>query len=130
LLHIYKVSGKKTWDGTYPKRDTRYVLIDSIREDLIDIPAHRICVVSFDAQNLMGATVHDCEMVIIDQYDQPWDWSTWYSMHEKKAVSQPATAEKLKVSEFGMLAPYSFCVGDWIEQRRICKYGQSAQPIK
>lgn len=120
MYHIAKVNGRKSYDGTYPKYDTRSVVIDSIGEDLITYSAHTVCIITFDAQNLMGATVRNEETVILDD-NRPMYVGDWYEMCENQAVSLPAWSESIVVSEFGLWCPLYFNIGDWIEKSKLCK---------
>lgn len=121
LYRIAKINGKKTWDGTYPSRDTRSIEIDSVCGLVITYPKHTLCVISFDAQNLMGATVRNSETVVLDEQLKPYSFANWFTMCENNAVEQEAVAQRVIVSEFGMFAPLYFEVGDWVEKSKLCK---------
>lgn len=121
LYRIAKINGKKTWDETYPSRDTRSVEIDSVCCLVITYPKHTLCVITFDAQNLMGATVRNSETVVLDEQLKPYSFSNWCAMCENNAVEQEHIAQRKVVSEFGMFAPLYFRIGDWVEKSRLCK---------
>lgn len=130
LYRISKVKGTKIWDGSYPKSSAKMVYIDSIRESVTTIYSHTICNISFDAQNLMGATMRDNATIVLEFGNIPYFYENWSSMCDRSAKLQPAWFEPLTVSEYGTFSPSYFHIGDWVEKKRLCKYGESGMPLK
>lgn len=130
LYRISKVKGKKIWDGSYPKESAKIVYIDSVRESVTTIYRHTVCNISFDAQNLMGATIRDNATIVLEFESIPYFYENWYAMNNRLGKLQPAWYEPMMVSEFGALAPMYFRVGDWVEKKQLCKYGQAGKPLK
>ena len=130
LYRISKIKGKKIWDESYPKSSVQAVYIDSVRESIRTIYRHSVCNITFDAQNLMGATMRDDATIVVELGGVPYFYTDWLSMCDRSGKLQPAWSDDLMVSEFGLLALSYFNVGDWINCNDLCKYGQRAQPIK
>lgn len=130
LYRISKIAGKKIWDGSYPKSSARIVYIDSVRESVTTIYSHTVCHLSFDAQNLMGATMRDQATIVLEFGNIPYFFENWDSMIQRSGKLQPAWYKPMTVSEFGMLAPNYFNVGDWVNCRLLCKYGQRSIPVE
>lgn len=120
VYHIYKVNGKKKSDGSYSKYDTRSVVIDSVAEDLITYPQHTVCYITFDAQNLMGATMRNSETVILEN-GIPMSIYDWDRLCENRANSLPAWPERITISKFGLWCPMYFHVDDWIPKSELVK---------
>lgn len=130
LYRIFKIKGKKIWDGSYPKSSVQAVYIDSVRESVRTIYSHSVCHIVFDAQNLIGATMRDEATIVVELGGIPYFYNDWLCMNERSGKLQPAWSDALIVSEFALIAPSYFHVGDWINCRELCKYGKRAQPIK
>lgn len=130
LYRISKIKGKKIWDGSYPKSSVQAVYIDSVRESVRTIYSHSVCHITFDSQNLMGSTMRDEETIVVELGGVPYFYQDWLSMNELSGKLQHAWSDALMVSEFALIAPLYFRVGDWINCRELCKYGQRAQPCK
>ena len=121
LYRISKIKGKKIWDGSYPKSSAKMVYVDSVRESVTTICRHTICNISFDAQNLMGATIRDQATIVLEFGEIPYFYENWSSRNEHLARLQPAWAERIIVSEYGLWCPSYFHIGDWIEKSKLCK---------
>ena len=130
LYRISRIKGKKIWDGSYPKSSVQAVYIDSVRESIRTIYRHSVCHITFDAQNLMGATMRDEATIVVELGGIPYFFEDWLRMCDRSGKLQPAWSDALMVSEFSLIAPLYFRVGDWINCRELCKYGKRAQPIK
>ena len=130
LYRISKIKGREIWDGSYPKSSVQAVYIDSVRESVRTIYRHSVCHIVFDAQNLMGATMRDEATIVIELGGIPYFYESWHEMCNRPGELQPAWSNDLMVSEFALIAPEYFHVGDWIDRRELCKFRQHAQPIK
>ena len=130
LYRISRIKGKNIWDGSYSKSSVQAVYIDSVRESIRTIYRHSVCHITFDAQNLMGATMRDEATIVVELGGIPYFFEDWLRMCDRSGKLQPAWSDALMVSEFSLIAPLYFRVGDWINCRELCKYGQRAQPIK
>ena len=60
--HVRKVYGKMRWSSW---KSISSVKVDSLRETTITYPSHWDCNITYDAQNLMGATVRESINLII-----------------------------------------------------------------
>lgn len=130
LYRISNIKGKKILDGSYPKSSVHAVYIDSVRESVRTIYSHSVCHITFDAQNIMGVTIRDEATIVVEFGGIPYLYQDWLSMNERSIKLQQAWSDALMVSEFALIAPSYLHVGDWINCRELCKYGQRAQPCK
>ena len=74
--HVRKVNGPRGWSSW---KFISSVKIDSIRETTITYPAHWDCNVTYDAQNLMGATVRESiNLIIPTGYCYAMTWRNWF----------------------------------------------------
>lgn len=121
LYRISKVKGKKIWDGSYPKSSAKMVYVDSVRESVTTIYHHTICNLSFDAQNLMGATVRDHATIVLDLGEIPDFYENWSNRNGRFPKLQSAWSDSIVVKEFGLWCPSYFHIGDWIEKSKLCK---------
>lgn len=91
--HVRKVNGTHWWSAW---RSISSVKVDSLRETTITYPAHWDCNITYDAQNLMGATVRESINLIIPiGYSYAMTWQNWfdfrYNLREVKTWHESHT---------------------------------------
>ena len=59
---------------------TQAVHIDSLKQSIRTYPAHHYCLITFDAQNLMGAMVRYSETVVVEKENAEL-WNDWFNYH-------------------------------------------------
>lgn len=91
--HVRKVYGKMGWSSW---KSISSIKVDSLRETTITYPSHWDCNVTYDAQNLMGATVRESINLIIPiGYSYAMTWQNWfdfrYNLREVKTWHESHT---------------------------------------
>ena len=91
--HVRKVNGTHGWSAW---KSISSVKVDSLRETTITYPSHWDCNVTYDAQNLMGATVRESINLIIPiGYSYAMIWQNWfdfrYNLREVKTWHESHT---------------------------------------
>ena len=91
--YVRKVNGTHGWSAW---KSISSVKVDSLRETTITYPAHWDCNITYDAQNLMGATVRESINLIIPiGYSYAMTWQNWfdfrYNLREVKTWHESHT---------------------------------------
>lgn len=74
--HVRKVYGKMGWSSW---KSISSIKVDSLRETTITYPAHWDCNITYDAQNLLGATVRESlHLIVPSGYGYAMTWSMWF----------------------------------------------------
>ena len=74
--HVRKIYGKMGWSSW---KSISSIKVDSLRETTITYPAHWDCNITYDAQNLLGATVRESlHLIVPSGYGYAMTWSRWF----------------------------------------------------
>ena len=111
--HIMSINGSRK-DRMYYPCDLKNVVADSMRITTKIYPAHKLCVVKFDSQNLMGAMVRNTESVVICG-NEAQTWNAWWDRcHYRRTMQDIAIRNQFK-SPNVPATEFIISIGDWVE---------------
>ena len=96
----------------YVNERARTVRVDSLKQVVRTYPAHTQCSITFDAQNLMGATVRENASVVIlyGSMAEMWDnwWGRCYRLSEDSVWAERSTRKAKSI--------YTMYSGRWCDK--------------